>query len=140
MQITITGCNYLKPSYMQVLKLKQLKYEVDTWKRSQAFKMDANIYLKIRLSEISKDKFDATLLEVAEDFQSNFVKEDNLIGLLRNYIAELDELFGMEILENGWILKEIDIKFKNLRNNIITPERQFGKLEVDFNSYLLQKL
>ena len=140
MQITITGCNYLKPSYMQVLKLKQLKYEVDTWKRSQAFKMDANIYLKIRLSEISKDKFDATLLEVAEDFQSNFVKEDNLIGLLRNYIAELDELFGMEILENGWILKEIDIKFKNLRNNIITPERQFGKLEVDFNSYLLQNL
>lgn len=125
---------------MQVLKLKQLQYEVDTWKRSLAFNMDANIHLKIRLSEISKDKFDATLLEVAEDFQSNFVKEDNLIGLLRNYIAELDELFGMEIPEDGWILKEIDIKFKNLRNNIITPERQLGKLEVDFNSYLLQKL
>ena len=125
---------------MQVLKLKQLQYEVDTWKRSLAFMMAANIHLKIRLSEISKDKFDATLLEVAEDFQSNFVKEDNLIGLLRNYIAELDELFGMEIPEDGWILKEIDIKFKNLRNNIITPERQLGKLEVDFNSYLLQKL
>jgi len=102
--------------------------------------MDANIHLKIWLSEIEKDKFDATLVEVAEDFHNNFINEDNLIGLLRNYIAELDELFGMEILEDGWILKEIVIKFKNLRNNIITPERQFGKLEVDFNSYLLQNL
>ena len=140
MQTTITSYNYLKPAYMPDLKLKQLQYEADTWKRSLAFMMDENIHLKIRLSEILKDKYDATLLEVAEDFQSNFIKEDELIGLLRNDIAELDKLFGMEIFNDGWILKEIDVKLKNLRNNITTAERQFGKLKVDFNSYLLQNL
>jgi hypothetical protein len=140
MQTKLVSLRYLKQGTMPELKLKQLQYETDTWKRSLAFMMDENIRLKIRLSEILKDKYDATLLEIVEDFQNNFIKEDELIGLLRNDIAELDKLFKMEILEDGWILKEIDIKLKNLRNNIVTAEHQFGKLQADFNSYLLQNL
>lgn len=125
---------------MPELKLKQLQYESDTWKRLLVFMMDENIHLKNRLSQVLKDKFDKNLLEEVESFQSNFLKEDDLIGLLRNDVAELDKLLVREIFEDGKIIKEIDGRLNKLRNNIITAERQFGKLKSEFNSYLSENM
>ena len=56
---------------MPELKLKQLKYESDTWKRLLDFMMDENIQLKNRLSEVLKDQFDKNLLDDVERFQSH---------------------------------------------------------------------
>ena len=79
---------------MPELKLKQLQFESDTWKRLLVFMMDENIHLKNRLSEVLKDQFDKNLLVEVEGFQNNFIKEDELIGLMRNDVAELDKLFS----------------------------------------------
>lgn len=131
--------NYYKtqnPVYMPPLILKQLQYETDTWKRLLDFMMEENINLKIRLSEIIKERFTQHALEELEDFQSNFIKEDELISLLRNEVAELDKLFGAEPFAGGKISGEIDRKLDRLRNNIIIAERQFGKLNLEFNNYL----
>jgi hypothetical protein len=125
---------------MPKLKLKQLQYESDTWKRLLGFMMEENSYLKNRISEILKDKFNKNLLEKLEYFQSRLVKEDGLIGLLRNDVAELDKLLEREIVENGKIIKEIDKTLKRLRNNIIVIEKQFGKLKLEFNSFLLENI
>jgi len=121
---------------MSELKLKQLQYKTDTWKRLLGFMLDENIHLKNRLSEVLKDKFNKNLLEDVENFQSSFIKEDELIGLLRHDVTELDKLLVMEIFEDGKIIKEIDRRMTKLRNNIINAERQFGKLKSEFNSYL----
>jgi hypothetical protein len=126
----------LNPVYMPPLILKQLQYETDTWKRLLDFMMEENINLKIRLSEIIKDKFNKNALEDLEDFQSNFIKEDELISLLRNEVAELDKLFGTAKFDGGKISQEIEVKLERLRNNIIIAERQFGKLNLEFNNYL----
>jgi hypothetical protein len=125
---------------MPDLKLKQLQYERDTWKRLLGFMMDETIHLKNRLSEILKYKFDKNLLEEAENFQSSFLKEDELISLLRNDVAELDKLLVREVFEDGKIIKEIERRLKRLRNNIITAERQLGKLKLEFNSYLSENM
>ena len=125
---------------MPELKLKQLQYESDTWKRLLGFIMEENSYLKNRISEILKDKFNKNLLEELEGFQSRVVKEDGLIGLLRNDVAELDKLLEREIFEDGKIIKEIDKTLKRLRNNIIVIEKQFGKLKLEFNSFLLENI
>jgi regulator of replication initiation timing len=125
---------------MPELKLKQLQYESDSWKRLLGFIMDENIHLKNRLSEVLKDKFDNNLLEEVEGFQSSFIKEDELIGLLRNDVAELDKLLVREIFEDGKIANEIDKKLNRLRNNITIAEKQFGKLKVEFNSYLSENV
>lgn len=125
---------------MPELKLKQLQYESDTWKRLLGFIMEENSYLKNRISEILKDKFNKNLLEELEGFQSRVVKEDGLIVLLRNDVAELDKLLEREIVENGKIIKEIDKTLKRLRNNIIVIEKQFGKLKLEFNSFLLENI
>lgn len=125
---------------MPELKLKQLQYESDTWKRLLGFIMEENSYLKNRISEILKDKFNKNLLEELEGFQSRVVKEDGLIGLLRNDVAELDKLLEREIFEDGKIIKEIGKTLKRLRNNIIVIEKQFGKLKLEFNSFLLENI
>ena len=125
---------------MPELKLKQLQYESDTWKRLLVFMMDENIHLKNRLSEVLKDKFDKNLLVEIEGFQSNFIKKDELIGLLRNDVAGLDKLLEREIFEDGKIVNEIERRLKNLRNNIVYAEKQFGKLKLEFNNYLSENM
>ncbi|MFM9911682.1 MAG: hypothetical protein ACKVOW_20340 [Chitinophagaceae bacterium] len=125
---------------MPELKLKQLQYEADTWRRVVGFMMEENIHQKNRLSEILKDKFDKNLLEEVERFQSWFVKEDELISLLRNEMAELDKLLVREIFEDGAIMNKVIGKLKYLRNNITAAEKEFSRLKAAFNSYLSENV
>jgi hypothetical protein len=125
---------------MPQLKLKQLQYECDTWKRLFGFILDENIHLKNRLSEILKNGFDRNLLEEMENFQNRFIKEDDRIGLLRHEVVELDKLLKREIYEDGQIITDINIKLSKLRNNIINAEKEFGKLKMEFNNYLLENI
>jgi hypothetical protein len=125
---------------MPELKLKQLQYEADTWRRLLGFMMEENIHLKNRVSQILKDRFDENLLEEVEAFQSSFIKEDEMIGLLRNDVAELDKLLQKEVFEDGMIIKNVENKLKKIRHNIKIAEKQFGKLKIDFNNYLSENI
>src|SRR5664279_5195423 len=88
----LTKYEQLKQGDMSYMKLRQLQYENDTWKRLLGFMREENILLKNRLSEILMDRFDKNLLEEVEAFQSDFIKKDELLVLLRNDVAELDKL------------------------------------------------
>jgi predicted nucleic acid-binding Zn-ribbon protein len=125
---------------MPDLKLKQLQYESDTWKRLLAFMMDENVHLKNRLSEVLKNGSDTTLLGEMENFQNNFVREDELIRLLRKDIAEVDKLLVREVFEDGKIIKHLNKKMKTLRSNITQVEKKFGQLKSDFHSYLSENI
>jgi hypothetical protein len=63
-----------------------------------------------------------------------------MISLLRNEVAEMDKLLVREIFENGKIANEVDKTLKKLRNNIMNAEEQFGKLKLEFNSYLSENI
>ncbi len=125
---------------MPELKLKQLQYEVDSWKRVLRFLTEENIFLKSRLSVVIKDRFDKRLLIDAEEFQTRFLKKDNLISLLRNEMAELEKLLAIGMFENGILINEIERKFKSLRNNISSTESEFKKMKMEFSSYLAEKI
>ena len=131
---------FKKLDYMPELKLKQLQYENETWKRLLGFMKDENVYLKTRLSELLKDNFDKNLLEEVENFQSRFIKEDELIGLLRNDAAELDRLLEREIFEDGQILNQVEKQLKKLRRNIKIAQKQFARLKLEFNNYLSENM
>ncbi len=133
-------CKILKQTSMPEIKLKQLQYESDTWKRLLGFMMEENIHLKNRLSDILKDKFNEDLLEVVEIFQTDFIKEDEMIGLLRNEVVELDKLLVREIFEDGTIIKKVDAKIKNLRIKIQNVEKEFSNLKSEFNNYLSENI
>jgi hypothetical protein len=125
---------------MSDIKLTQLRYESETWKRLLEFMMDENIQLKYRLSDVLKNNFDKQFLEQLENFQSSFVKEDNLISVLRNDVAELDKLLSWEVVEDVKLMKELDKKMKLTRNNITNAETQFSQLKSAFISYLSENM
>jgi len=125
---------------MPEVKLKQLQYESETWKRLLSFMMDENVHLKNRLSEILKNSFDRNLLEEIENFQNRFIKEDSWIGLLRHDVVEFDKLLEREISEDGQVATEINSRLNKLRNNIINADKEFDRLKTEFNSYLLEKV
>lgn len=116
--------------------IKQLKLESNAWKRMLRFLTDENIYLKNKVSEILKVNFDKGLLEEIEIFHSRFLREDDLINLLRNDIAEADKILLTEPIENSKFLTEIEMKIQKIRNNISNAEIQFESIKKDFASYI----
>lgn len=125
---------------MPDLKLVQLQDERDKLKRKLAFMTEENVRLKIKLSQLLKEKFDRKLLDEVETFQTSFIKEDELIGLLRNDIAELDKLIAIVIVEKENIISEIDSRLKYLQDSIAKAERNFNPIKEAFNNYLLTNL
>lgn len=125
---------------MPALKLAQLQYEADTWKRVLGFMVEENIHLKNRLSEVLRNGFNKSLLEEVENFQTRFVREDEMIGLLRNEVVELDKLLVKELFEDGNTCREADNRMRKLRGNIKNAENQFGRLKLEFNSYLSENI
>ncbi|ULQ53324.1 hypothetical protein [Flavihumibacter fluvii] len=122
---------------MSAMKIKQLQYESETWKRLLRFMTDENICLKTRVSEVLKNGFDRRLLVQIEDFNSRFIKEDELIGFLRNQVAELDKLLLQESSGDLESIQKVESQLKKIRGNIRATEKQFGKLKLEFNNYLL---
>ena len=120
--------------------LKQLRYECDTWKRQLCFISEENVRLKTRLSEILKDGIDDNFLEEIENFQNRFIREDDVIGVLRNEVADLDKLLASEIFEDGNTVKKADNKIKSLRHNVTETEKDFIKLKSEFNNYILENI
>ncbi|MFN0082154.1 MAG: hypothetical protein ACKVOM_06510 [Ferruginibacter sp.] len=122
------------------LKLKQLQYETDTWKRLLCFMLEENIHLKNRLSEVLKDRFNNQLLDELENFQNGFIKEDELISFLRNEVAEIDGELVKEIFLDGKLNKEMDKRIHHLRNILSNAEKRFGKIKMSFNNYLSENM
>ncbi len=121
---------------MPHLKIKQLKYEINSWKRFLDYLTEENIQMKNRLSEILKEKFDTYLLEEVDGFQTRFIRKDNLVEVLRNEVLELDAIPVTEIFKDERIFKKIKTKIKRLHKNIINTEKQFSKLKADFHKFL----
>ena len=140
MQNTYTNEKSLTTDHMPELKLKQLQYETDTWKRQLDFMMEENIRNKNRLSEILTDRFDKNLLEEVDGFLVRFIKEDELIRLLRDDVAEMERLLKRELFEDGMIIKETGKKLKRLRNNMMFAEDRFAKMKAAFNNFLIQSI
>ncbi len=122
---------------MGALTVADLQHESEKLKQRLASMIDDNVSLKYRLSEVLKEKFDKKMLNEVEEYQNYFVREDELIGLLRNDIATLDKL--MSASQTGVVeMSPIDKKLKKLRSNILSVENQFGMLKAEFVSYLIR--
>lgn len=125
---------------MPDFKLMQLRYESETWKRSLEFMMNENVQFKYRLSDVLKNNVDKRRLDQLEEFQTSFIKEDDLIKVLRNDVAELEKSLDYSIFENDQLMKQVELKMKTIRINIHNAEKMFGKLKSAFIVYLTKKM
>ncbi len=131
-----TGRQYIMPKKI----MEQLKLETSTWKRLLDFFMEENVHAKNRMSDILKDDFDKNLLDELENFQSQFIKQDEVIYLLRQDITELDKLLLNKNNYDGISADLIEQKLESLRYNLFNSERQFCDLQLGFNRYLSKKI
>ncbi|MDE3211683.1 MAG: hypothetical protein KGM98_00505 [Bacteroidota bacterium] len=121
---------------MPELSIKKLQFETDSWKRRLGFMMDDNILFKNSISDLLKENFKQDLLGEVEEFHGRFLEADEWIGLLRNEIAELDDLLVREIFEDGKIAKELEIKFGEFRDNLLVVQKKLDVLKQDFQKFL----
>ena len=125
---------------MTNLKLKQLQHEIDTWKRMLSFMEEENIHLKNRLSDVLKDRFDKKMLDNVEGFQNSFIKGDQLLGLLKKDLADLEKSIITEASTEEGINTNMELAIKKMRIAVDKTERNFTTVNCDFNNYLSENL
>lgn len=119
------------------LKIRQFRHESDTWKRSLEFMMQENVNLKTRLAEVLQAiSSDDDILNAAEQYQNEFIREDEAIHLLRRDIAKLDNLLVREAYDDGRLVRDVLNQRKKLSQEIRDTVAEFNKLKFDFNNYL----
>ncbi|GAB2806611.1 hypothetical protein [Ferruginibacter profundus] len=124
---------------MSDILLYQFRCEINSFKRSLNFLMEENIFFKDRLSQILKSNVNKKMLEKLEVFQSRFITEDELIGLLRNDVADVETLLHrQELSHDDPDSDEIGKMIRKLSYNTENIEKQFLKLKYEFNSFLLE--
>lgn len=121
---------------MPELKLMQLQYEIDTWKRMLGFMSDENNHQKNRLSEFLRNHFESYQLDELENFQGLFLQEDEQIALLKNDVNTLEKILVREIFEDGHIIRMFVSGLKKIRTKMNKAEKQQAKLKHDFSNYL----
>lgn len=126
--------------YMTKLRAEQFKTESNSWKRSLAFIVEENVRLKNRLADLLKSKSERLMLESAENYQSRFIKTDELISLLRNEVVEFDKMLSTETGWNEKMLTLFEVKLNRIRGNVLLAENDFGKLKAGFNSYFSENI
>ena len=124
---------------MTELKLKQLRHEINTWKRMLGLMQEENVHLKNRLSDVLKDRFNKNMLDGVEFFQTNFIKEDEVIGLLKSEVAEVENILKWDLVTDENIFPASK-RMETVRNNIDAAEKDFTKINNDFNKYLSENI
>ncbi len=122
---------------IKISKAEQYFHEVLTWRRVLEFFKDENSFLKTRLSKVVDQHTDKNFLELAEQYQNNFILKDDYINELRHEInfqeSKLKEAIEADLkIPNKTVLN----KQTQLRNEIEFLEKEFTKLKNEFNKYL----
>lgn len=122
-----------------ILKFEQYRHEFNTWKRTIDFFKQENAFLKNRLSKVVDVKSDKFFLAKAEQYQNQFIIQDEFMDELKHDIHVLDEI--VENVENQLLsTKKIETKRTKIHNEMQYLEKNFTSIKNDFNDYLLQNV
>lgn len=115
--------------------IKQCEQEIESWKRALAFVMEENIALKYRMGEILKNESGTEAIDTFEYFQNSFLKEDEMISLIRMDIYQQENLLVKEQYFDGVKVKDLLHVQNRLRNEIEKLEAYFNQLKNAFNYF-----
>jgi hypothetical protein len=115
-------------------------HENQTWSRALDFYLQENSYLKTRLSQVVDNITDKEFVTSAEQFQNNFIHNDECIKDLQKDVAALYKLIKISIA--GAIIDEKKMvqQQNKLRNEIGYFEKDFAQLKNKFNQYMISFL
>ena len=113
--------------------VRQIQNVLETWKQLLNSRMEENVLLKNKISEIVKNNYDQNSLEEIEEFQTQFIIEDELIHSLRMDVIELDNLLYNQVFEDEKTGRLFDTKLENLRRDIANSVTRFHILQSAFD-------
>ena len=123
---------------MPDLKLRQIKYEIETCKWLLNFITDENVYLKNRLAEVVKESFEINMLAEMEIYLGKSLAQDEYVNLLRNDVAKIEQRLWAAPNEESEIVNYIYPNVRLLRSNILKTEALAIKLFEEFNNFISQ--
>jgi hypothetical protein len=116
-------------------QVRQFQDLFEAWKQWLNSRMEENVLLKNKITEILKNNYDHNSLEEIEEFQTHFIAEDELIHSLRRDVNELDNFMHSRLAENGKLERSFYTKMENLHKDISNSITRFGILKAGFNDY-----
>ena len=116
-------------------QVKQFQDLFETWKHSLNCRMEENVLLKNKIAEILKNNYDHNSLEEIEEFQTQFIREDELIHSLRRDINELDNFMHSKLPGNGKVEKSFHTKMENMCKDIANSITSFRILKAAFDNF-----
>ena len=117
------------------MDVRQFQTEIETWKRLLNSRMEQNVLLKIQISDILRNNYDQNSLEEIEEFQTKFIREDELILSLRREVNDLDNLLYSKVFEDGKIEKSFETKMDKLDKDITSSVTRFRILQSTFDDF-----
>ena len=114
---------------------RQFQTEIETWKELLNTRMEENVLLKNRLSDILINNYDQNSLEEIEEFQTKFIREDELINSLRRDVNNLDNLLYSKMFEDGKMEKSFDTGMEKLGKDIANSITRFRILQSAFDDF-----
>ena len=114
--------------------LKKLKKEISAWKTRLYLRMEENLVLKDMLADILKNNFDNSRLDQIEEFQNNFINEEQLTNDLRKEIVELQKQ-SSKILDDPVQKEGFDEKMKKFDEELKQSDLRFQSMVSSFLSF-----
>ena len=115
--------------------MKEFQVEVSTWKKTLTSRMEKNLVLKNRLAEILKNNYHQNCLEEIEEFQTKFIREDEITNMFRNQVTGLDNLIRKKTLEDLITRESLGELIKNFRDDITDSENRFHYVTKSFTDF-----
>lgn len=120
---------------IQEKNVRQFQTEIEAWKKILNSRMEENVLLKSRLSDIVKNDYDQILLEEIEEFQTKFIREDELINSFRRDVNDLDNLLYSKMFEEGKMEKSFETKMDQLGRDVSNSVIRFRILQSAFDDF-----
>lgn len=117
------------------IDVRQFQTKIEGWKQSLNSLMEENILMKNMLADILKNNYGQNSLEKIEDFQTQFIIEDELILSLRREVNDLDNLLYSKMFEDGKMDKSIETKMDKLGKDITNSITRFRILKSTFDNF-----
>ena len=106
--------------------------EVSIWKKRLNSRMEESVLLKNGLSDILKNNYQHCLLEEIEEFQTDFINQDEITHLLRRAVDHLYSLSLHKNFEEQKVGKSFIKSINHLQNNIKHSGNRFRILRSKF--------
>jgi uncharacterized membrane protein YdfJ with MMPL/SSD domain len=96
--------------------------------------MEENLVLKDMLADILKNNFDHSHLDQIEEFQNNFINEEQVTNDLRKEVVELQKQ-SFKILDHSMQKEGFDEKMKKFNEELQQSDLRFQSMVSSFLSF-----